>query len=243
MGSLLKQAVRGFANAGVNLADSALAELRQRRLMEAQQAFSRENREIDRADRKEERRQEVDLRNQERQQDMQYRQARDQKEDAYRQQTLDKSDRQFNESLKFSRESEEFKRVSAAYAGALAGVSNASARISEIKSMKPRVSRDGEPIDDPVKFEDDRIKMLAEAEQDYEQEREMARQRVAALDEQHSWFRAYSPHIPRGEAPQPPAMRTPGLLKQTAEQMGARQTEKQLDSLSQQSASGFLSTR
>jgi hypothetical protein len=195
MGSILKKAARGFAQAGVSIADGALAELRQRRLMELQQGFAREDREINRADRKEERQQEMDMRAQERQQDMQYRQQRDASEDAYRQQTLEKSDRQFNTSMDFNKDNEEFDRVSAAYSGALAGVASLNSRIAEIKSMKPKINSNGEPIEDPAAFEDNRLTMLKDAEEELAIEQAKARQKVDALDKQFPQFRKYAPKI------------------------------------------------
>ena len=238
MGSILKKAARGFAQAGVSIADGALAELRQRRLMELQQGFAREEREINRADRKEERQQEVDLRTQERAQDAQYRQQRDQAEDSYRQQTLDKSDHQFDATMDARNEEQEFNRVQGMLAGALSGYSAASQRFADAQALQLKVDREGNPLEDPAAFQERRATMLAEAEAAMEAERERSAAQVQAI---RTEFPQYDKWFPKAQPKtEYPVTGAPGLLKKTPAQAGWPDRVKEMDALSRNSAAGML---
>lgn len=215
MGSLLKKAARGFADAGVSLAQDALAELRQRRLMELQQGFAREDREINRADRKEERQQEVDFRTQEREQDMQYRQQRDQSEDSYRQQTLEKSDRQFDATMDARGEEQEFGRVSGAYESAMSSVGAAQKQLEAAMKMRPEIDPNtGMPIKDPT-FGATREQAIAQAQEALENARISATKNYKELNTRFPQYQKYFDTTPK---PQQAAASVPPLLRKTAMQ-------------------------
>ncbi len=222
MGSILKKAVRGFAEAGVSVADGALAELRQRRLMELQQSFSREERNLDRADRKDERKQDIELRSQERQQEMelrredkQYQRQRDQSEDAYRQQTLEKSDRQFNETMGARNEEQEFGRVSGAYDSAMGSVGAAQKQLEAAMKMRPEIDPNtGMPINDPG-FGASREQAIAQAQEALENARISATKSYKELNTRFPQYQKYFDTTPKT---QPAAASIPPLLRKTAMQ-------------------------
>jgi hypothetical protein len=215
MGSILTKALRGAADAGVSIVDGALAELRQRRLMELQQGFAREDREINRADRKEERQQEVDLRTQEREQDMQYRQQRDQSEDSYRQQTLEKSDRQFDATMGARSEEQEFGRVSGAYDSAMSSVGAAQKQLEAAMKMRPPVNDMGMPLNDPS-FGATREQAIAQAQEALENARISATKSYKELNTRFPQYQKYFDTTPKPQ--QAAASSVPPLLRKTAMQ-------------------------
>ena len=215
---LLKKAVRGFADAGVSLADGALAELRQRRLMELQQGFNREDREINRADRKEERQQEVDMRTREREQDMQYRQQRDASEDAYRQQTLEKSDRQFNETMDARNEEQEYERVRYAYESAMGSVNAAQKRLEAAMKMRPEIDPNtGMPINDPS-FGASREQAIAQAQEELESSRISATKIHKELNTRFKEQNKYFDMTPKSQQIASDTSSIPPLMRKTAQQ-------------------------
>ncbi len=245
MGSILKKAVRGFAEAGVSVADGALAELRQRRLMELQQSFSREERNLDRADRKDERKQDIELRSQERQQEMElrredknYQRQRDQSEDAYRQQTLKKSDDQFNKRMGVEEENNEFTRVQGMIAGALSGLNAARQRLANAEALQLKTDRDGQPLEDPAAFQERRATMLAAAEAEVEKETNLSKEQIELIRTEFPQHDKWFPKQPK--KPEYPVTGQPTLLKDTPARLGWTDRVKEMDALSRNSAAGML---
>lgn len=218
MTNLLAKAARGFSGAVVDIADNALAELRQRRAQEFQYNLGAADRAQVRADEKERADRSFELQKTSSEHQM----ANSDKSLAIQEENMRADNKSRNaqlgiaqEGLNLQKDNSEFGRVEQAYSGAMAGVTDLTHRIAEIEKMQPKLSSDGTPLEDPKTFQDRKMQMLADLEDRLEGERARARDKVEQIHTQFPQYKKYfvqqkpePVELPANNLP-PPLLRRP----------------------------------